>query len=88
MKIEGWATLWVDANSKKCQICVVQMTKKPGTLFLLYTLSTQGGPTPSDNFSETGGIFCFYEQKIKEKLSAHVCLRRSLTQAGLQRNTR
>ena len=42
MKSEGWAPLWVDADSKKCEICVVQMTKKPGTLFLLYTLSTQG----------------------------------------------
>ena len=27
-----WAPLWVDADSKKCQICVVQMTKNPGTL--------------------------------------------------------
>ena len=42
MKSEGWAPLWVDADSKKCEICVVQMTKKPGRLFLLYTLSTQG----------------------------------------------
>jgi hypothetical protein len=38
-----WEPLWVDADSKKCQICVVQMPQKPGTLFLSYTLSTQGG---------------------------------------------
>ena len=50
-----WAPLWVDADSKKCQICVVQMTKKPGTLFLSYTLSTQGVPTSRYNFSGTGG---------------------------------
>ena len=55
MKSEGWAPLWVDADSKKCQIQMVQMTKKPGTLFLLYTLSTQGGAL-RDNFSEKGGI--------------------------------
>ena len=42
MKSEGWAPLLVDADSKKCQIQMVQMTKKTGTLFLLYTLSTLG----------------------------------------------
>ena len=36
------------------QIQMVQITKKPGTLFLLYTLSTQGGAHPRDNFSGTG----------------------------------
>ena len=40
---ERWAPLWVDADSKKCQICIVQMAKKHGTLFLSYSLSTQGG---------------------------------------------
>ena len=55
MKSEGWAPLWFDGDSKNCQICVVQMAKKPGTLFLLYTLSTQGVPIPSHNFSGTGG---------------------------------
>ena len=29
-----WAHFWVDADSKKRQICVVQMKKNPGTLFL------------------------------------------------------
>ena len=43
MKSEGWVPLWVDADSKKCQIQMVKVTKKTGTLFLLYTLSTQGG---------------------------------------------
>ena len=38
-----WEPLWVDADSKKCQICGVQMTKKPDTLLLSYTLSIQGG---------------------------------------------
>ena len=42
MKNEWWAPLWFDADSKKCQIQMVEMTKKPGTLLLLYTLSTQG----------------------------------------------
>ena len=37
------ATLWVDADSKKRQICVVHKT---GTLFLLYTPLTQGGAHP------------------------------------------
>ena len=46
MKSKRWAPLWADADSKKCQTCVVQMTKKPGTLFLLYTLSTQGVSPP------------------------------------------
>ena len=36
---ERWAPLWVDADSKKSQICVVQMAKNPGTLFLSYTLA-------------------------------------------------
>jgi hypothetical protein len=38
-----WAPLWVDADSKKCQICVVQMAKNTVSLFLSYTLSTRGG---------------------------------------------
>ena len=53
---ERWAPFWVDADSKKCQICVIQMTKNPRTLFLSYTLSTQAVPTPRHNFSGTGGI--------------------------------
>ena len=35
MKSEGWAPLRFDADYKKCQICVVHMTIKTGTLFLL-----------------------------------------------------
>ena len=31
---------------KKCQTCAVQMAKKPGVLFLLHTLSNQGGALP------------------------------------------
>ena len=27
---ERWVPIWVDAVSKKCQICVVQMAKNPG----------------------------------------------------------
>ena len=42
MKSEGWAPLWVDADSKKCQIQMVQMTKKPSALFLSYNLSIKG----------------------------------------------
>ena len=57
MKSQRWVPLWVDADSKKCQICVVQMTKNPGTLFLSYTLSTQGVPTSRDNFSGSGGMY-------------------------------
>ena len=56
MKSEKWAPLWVDADSKKCQICVVQMTRKPLPFFLSYTLSTQGVPTSRDNLSGSGGI--------------------------------
>ena len=48
MKSEGWAPLWVDADSKKCQICVVQMTKKPGT----YTLSIIHSINPRNNFAK------------------------------------
>ena len=33
---ERWVPLWVDAYSKKCQICVVQKSKKSGALFLLH----------------------------------------------------
>ena len=43
MKSEGWAPIWVDADSKKCQICVVQMAKKPGTL-LVYSINPRGCP--------------------------------------------
>ena len=51
-----WAPLWVDADSKKCQICVVQMAIKPGTHFLLYTLyQPKGVPSSRNNFSGTGG---------------------------------
>jgi hypothetical protein len=51
MKSERWAPLWVDADSKKCQILMVQMTKKIGTLLLLYTLSTQRGYPPLGKIS-------------------------------------
>ena len=61
-----WAPLWVDADSKKCQIFVVQITKNPGTLFLSYTLSTQGVPTSRDNFSGSGG------EKIQELINVTI----------------
>ena len=48
---------WIDEKSEVgtllgrcrfqiCQIQMVQMAKKPGTLFLSYTLLTQGGAHP------------------------------------------
>ena len=58
MKSEGLAPLWVDADSKKCQICVVQMTKKNLAHSFYYILyQPKGVSSPRDNFSGTGGIY-------------------------------
>ena len=65
---ERWAPLWVDADSKKSQICVVQMAKNPGTLFLSYTLSTQGVPISRCNFSGTGGTLLASEKAMAYQL--------------------
>ena len=58
MKSEGWAPLWVDVDSKKCQIQMVQMTKNlTNTLSITYILyQPKGVPTPRDNFSGTGNL--------------------------------
>ena len=55
MKSEGWAPLWVDADSKKCQICVVQMTKNLVHSFYYILYQPKGVPIPRDNFSGSGG---------------------------------
>jgi hypothetical protein len=50
-KSEEWATLWVAADSKKCQIQMVQMTKKNWyTLSIIFSI-------PRENFSGTGGMY-------------------------------
>ena len=55
MKSEGWAPLWVDADSKQCQICVVQMQKNLAHSIYYILYQPKGVPTPRDNFSGTGG---------------------------------
>ena len=50
-----WAPLWVDADSKKCQICVVQMAKNLVHSFYHILYQPKGVPIPSHNFSGTGG---------------------------------
>ena len=50
---ERWAPLWVDADSKKCQICVVQMAKN--LVHSFYHILYQ--PISSDNFSGSGGMY-------------------------------
>ena len=62
MKSEGWAPLWVDAGSKKCQICVVQMAKNLVHSFYHILYQPKGVPTSRDNFSGPGGTdyFCLF----------------------------
>jgi hypothetical protein len=65
MKSKGWAP-WKPLGwcrfQKMPNLCSSN-DKKPGTLFLLYTLSTQKGvPIPRDNFSGSGGISSYYHK--------------------------
>ena len=46
----------VDADSKKCKICVVQMAKNLVHSFYHILYQPKGVPTPSYNFSGTGDI--------------------------------
>jgi hypothetical protein len=50
-----WAPLWVDADSKKCQICVVQMAKNLVHSFYHILYQPKGVATSSHNFSGSGG---------------------------------
>ena len=56
MKSQRWVPLWVDADSKKCQICVVQMAKNLVHSFYHILYQPKGVPTSSCNFSGSGGI--------------------------------
>ena len=49
-----WAPLWVDADSKKCQICVVQMAKNLVHSFYLILYQPKGHSA----LSRFGHYFC------------------------------
>jgi hypothetical protein len=54
---ERRALLLVDADSKKCQSCVVEMAKKNRcTLAIIYSINLRG----CHNFSGSGVILYFY----------------------------
>ena len=69
MKSEGWAPLWVDADSKKCQICVVQMTKNLVHSFYYILYQPKGVPIPRDNFSGSGGSLLQMAKKMRAVIS-------------------
>ena len=60
MKSEGWAPLWVDADSKKCQICVVQMTKKTLVHSFYHILYQPKGCPPLAAISLVHAVFSFF----------------------------
>ena len=64
MKSQRWVPLWVDADSKKCQICVVQMAKNLVHSFYYILYQPKGVPSPSCNFSGTGGINIYRDSPL------------------------
>ena len=64
---------WVDeADTKKCQISVVQMVEKPGTLFLSYT-----GSPPLTPFFETLTKPCKQKTVFSTKSPKHLAFPKS-----------
>ena len=55
MKGEKRALLWKDVDSKKCQICVVQMAKNLIHSFYYILYQPKGVPSSHCNFSGSGG---------------------------------
>ena len=65
---ERWVPLWVDADSKKCQIGVVQMAKNLAHSFYNILYQHKGVPISSHNFSGTGGMVANMNLNVKDNI--------------------
>ena len=70
---ERWAPLWVDADSKKCQICVVQMVKNLAHSFYHILYQPKGVPISGGNFSGSGGKLQLESIKVKIHKFCFLC---------------